>query len=118
MKKLGLTLVAAFAFSASIMASGTPSDNAKKWNGTINKSGLNAYLNLTPCQAEEVAFICDHLESEMKSANKAKKNQDEKIRKAIYGNLKMMKMTLDQKQYTNYVRIMGATLRHKGIALK
>ena len=118
MKKLGLTLVAAFAFSTSILASGTPSDNAKKWNGAINKNSLNTYLKLSPCQAEEVATICDYLEDEMKSANNAKKNQDEKIRKAIYGNLKLMKMTLDKKQYTNYVRIMGATLRNKGIALK
>ena len=40
-----------------------------------------------------------------------------KVRKAVYGNLKLMKQTLDDKQYSNYVRLMAMTLRNKGIDL-
>lgn len=40
-----------------------------------------------------------------------------KVRKAVYGNLKLMKQTLDDKQYSSYVRLMAMTLRNKGIDL-
>ena len=54
----------------------------------------------------------------MKRANNAKDGQNEKIRKAVYGNLKLMKNTLDEKQYSNYLKLMGMTLRNKGIDIE
>ena len=116
MKKLGLTLVAV-AFSASVFATGTSSSNDQKWSGSIDTSSLKKYLNLEGEQHEEVSNICEYLEKEMKVANNAKKNKDQKLRKAVYGNLKLMKQTLNEKQYTDYVRALSATLRNKGIAL-
>lgn len=118
MKKLGLTLVAAVAFSASVFANGNQTTNTEKWNGSINKTQLSKYLKLSSDQSEEVAAICDHFEYEMKRANSAKNGQDEKIRKAVYGNLKLMKNTLDEKQYSNYLKLMGMTLRNKGIDIE
>ena len=51
----------------------------------------------------------------MSRAVRAKKNSDEKVRNAVYGNLKLMKQTLNEKQYADYVRLMAVTLRNKGI---
>ncbi|WP_300725455.1 hypothetical protein [uncultured Bacteroides sp.] len=114
MKKLGLTLVVALAFSASVFANGA-NENGEKWDGTINKGKLTKYLKLTSAQHEEVANICDYFEEQMKSANKDSKNSNEKVRKAVYGNLKLMKKTLTEEQYTNYLRLMAMTLHNKGI---
>ena len=54
----------------------------------------------------------------MKMANRAKEGQDEKVRKAVYGNLKLMKNTLNEKQYSDYLKLMGMTLRNKGIDIE
>ena len=110
MKRLGLTLAAALVFSVSMFAEGVQDNNAQKWNGSINKSKLTKYLNLSSNQHDKVADICDYFEQEMTRAK-------DKVRKAVYGNLKLMKQTLDDKQYSNYVRLMAMTLRNKGIDL-
>lgn len=118
MKRLGLTLVAALAFSVSMFAEGVQNNNeAQKWNGSINKSKLTQYLNLSSTQNEKVADICDYFEQEMTRANASKTDNKDKVRKAVYGNLKLMKQTLDDKQYSSYVRLMAMTLRNKGIDL-
>lgn len=117
MKKLGLTLVAALAFSASVFAQEKADATPQKWDGTINKGQLSKYLQLDAGQHEKVADICDFFQDEMKRANRSK-NSDEKVRNAVYGNLKLMKQTLDEKQYSNYVRLMAMTLRNKGIDIE
>lgn len=115
MKKFGLTLVAALAFSASVFANGVNDSTAvAKWDGSINKAKLNKYLKLTSAQNEEVADICDYFQEQMKLANRSSKT-DQKVRNAVYGNLKLMKKTLNDKQYADYVRLMALTLRNKGI---
>ena len=116
MKKFGLTLVAALAFSASVLANGVnDSTTVAKWDGTINKAKLTKYLKLSASQNEEVADICDYFQEQMKMTNRSTKNADQKVRNAVYGNLKLMKETLDEKQYAKYVRLMALTLNNKGI---
>ncbi len=117
MKKFGLTLVAVMAFSMSVFAEGVNDSTvvAAKWDGSINKTKLSHYLKLSSAQNEEVANICDYFQEQMKLANKSKKNPDQKVRNAVYGNLKLMKKTLDEKQYADYVRLMALTLHNKGI---
>lgn len=114
MKKLSFVLVAC-AFSASVFATGSASQNKQKWNGEITNSSLSKYLQLESHQQEDVLNICEFFEQEMKSANFSKRNKEEKLRKAIYGNLKLMKQTLNEKQYNSYIRVLSATLRNKGI---
>jgi len=119
MKKFGLTLVAALAFSASVLANGVnDSTVVAKWDGSINKAKLNKYLKLSASQDEEVADICDYFQEQMKMANRSTQNADQKVRNAVYGNLKLMKKTLNEKQYANYVRLMALTLRNKGIDIE
>lgn len=54
----------------------------------------------------------------MERANASKKEGNEQVRNAVYGNLKLMKKTLDEKQYNDYVRLMAMTLRNKGIDIE
>lgn len=120
MGKLGLTLVTALAFSVTTFANGVNDTIAtsEKWDGAINKAKLTKYLQLSSNQHEEVASICDYFQEQMKVANGAKSNNEEKVRNAVYGNLKLMKKTLDDKQYTEYLRLMAMTLRNKGIDIE
>ena len=86
-------MVAALAFSVSMFAEGVQGNsNAEKWNGSINKSKLTKYLNLSSTQHEKVADICDYFEQEMTRANSSKTDNKEKVRKAVYGNLKLIKL--------------------------
>lgn len=78
---------------------------------------MSKYLQVNTGQHEEVADICDFFQDEMKRANRSK-NSEEKVRNAVYGNLKLMKKTLDDKQYASYVRLMAMTLRNKGIDIE
>lgn len=116
--KSGLTFIAALAFSATVFANGNQTATSQKWNGSINKTQLGKYLKLSSEQSAEVADICDYFEAEMKMANKAKEGNNEKVRKAVYGNLKLMKNTLNEKQYSDYLKLMGMTLRNKGIDIE
>ncbi|WP_072530689.1 hypothetical protein [Bacteroides ilei] len=117
MKKLGLTLVVALVFSASVFAS-DGEGKTTKWNGSINKEKLTKYLKLNATQNDEVADICDYFEEQMKIANSSKKDNNEKVRTAVYGNLKLMKKALNDEQYASYVRLMALTLHNKGIEVK
>lgn len=116
MKRLGLTLVAAFCLTAITFAAGNQPTPAK-WEGNINASKLGKYLKLNSAQSEEVANICEYFSEQMSKANTAKKDQDEKLQNAIYGNLKLMKQTLSEEQYSKYAALLNITLINKGIEL-
>lgn len=116
MKRLGLTLVAAFCLAAVVFAAGNQPTTAK-WEGSINVNKLSNYLKLSTSQREEVANICDYFTTQMLKATTAKKEQTEKMRAAVYGNLKLMKKTLSNEQYAKYAALMNITLKNKGIEL-
>lgn len=114
--KFGLT-IAALALSVSVFAN-EPNNESQKWNGSINKEQLSKYLKLSSTQHKEVSAICDYFETQMDIANKAKENNNDQVRKAVYSNLKLMKNTLDDKQYSDYEKLMSMTLRNKGIDIE
>lgn len=114
MKKLGLTLVAAFCLVTITFAAGNQPTPAK-WEGNINVSKLGQYLNLSSAQSEEVANICSYFGEQMGRATSAKKNKEAKLHNAVYGNLKLMKQTLTNEQYSKYTALMNVTLQNKGI---
>ncbi|WP_418696262.1 hypothetical protein [Bacteroides sp.] len=123
MKRLGLTLVAVLCLSATTFAVGKQPTTVNattnvKWEGNINVGKLSRYLDLNASQYEEVANICEYFSEQMERATTAKKDQEKLLRNAVYGNLKLMKKTLDEKQYASYARVLNATLQNKGIELK
>lgn len=117
MKRFGLTLVAALCLTTVTFAAGNQPTN-EKWEGRINVQKLSRYLQLTGNQEEEVANICDFFNEQMKRANSSTKDQKKLLHNAIYGNLKLMKKTLNEKQYAEYTKILNVTLQNKGIEVK
>ena len=117
MKRLGLTLVAVFCLAASSFAAGNQPTTAK-WEGNINVNKLSKYLKLNSNQTEEVASICDYFSNQMDKAANSSKKQDELLKNAVYGNLKLMKQTLSPEQYSKYNTVLNITLQNKGIELK
>lgn len=119
MKRLGLTLAAAFCLTAATFAAGNqPVSETAKWESSTNVAKLSKYLNLDAKQHQEVANICEYFDKEMARATTSKKNREELLRNAVYSNLKLMKKTLDAKQYADYTKVLNVTLRNKGIDIK
>lgn len=117
MKRLGLTLVAALCLTATTFAAGNQPTTAK-WESNINVNKLSKYLKLNAEQHEEVENICKFFNAQMYRATSSTKNQDQLLREAVYGNLKLMKKTLDEKQYAEYTKVLNVTLKNKGIEVK
>lgn len=117
MKRLGLTIVAACCIAAATYATNNqPTTN--RWENTLNAGRLSKYLQLDAGQHEEVSNICDYFNEQMTQATRARKNRDQLLHRAVYGNLKLMKQTLTDKQYAEYLRLLNVTLNNKGIEVK
>ena len=117
MKRLGLTSAAAVCLTASVFAAGNQPTTAK-WEGSINVTKLSKYLQLSAEQHEEVTNICEYFNEQMSRATNSRKNQEKLLRNAVYGNLKLMKKTLNEKQYADYAKVLNVTLQNKGIEVK
>ena len=76
----------------------------------VEFSRLSSYLGLAPYQMEEVLNINDYfVQEQRKSLSKDLKRQDERLQKAVYGNLKLMKEALTADQYRKYVLLLNVT---------
>ena len=76
----------------------------------VEFSRLSSYLGLAPYQMEEVLNINDYfVQEQRKSFSKHLKRQDERLQKAVYGNLKLMKEALTADQYRKYVILLNVT---------
>lgn len=117
MKRLVLSLVAAICLSVTGFAAGKQPTTAK-WEGNINITKLSNYLKLSSDQTEKVANISDYFTEQMEKATRSKKNQEQLLHNAVYGNLKLMKQTLSSEQYAKYTQLMNVTLQNKGIDVK
>ena len=75
----------------------------------VEFSRLSSYLGLA-YQMEEVLNINDYfVQEQRKSLSKDLKRQDERLQKAVYGNLKLMKEALTADQYRKYVILLNVT---------
>ena len=76
----------------------------------VEFSRSSSYLGLAPYQMEEVLNINDYfVQEQRKSLSKDLKRQDERLQKAVYGNLKLMKEALTADQYRKYVILLNVT---------
>ena len=76
----------------------------------VEFSRLSSYLGLAPYQMEEVLNINDYfVQEQRKSLSKDLKRQDERLQKAVYGNLKLMKEAMTADQYRKYVILLNVT---------
>ena len=76
----------------------------------VEFSRLSSYLGLAPYQMEEILNTNDYfVQEQRKSLSKDLKRQDERLQKAVYGNLKLMKEALTADQYRKYVILLNVT---------
>ena len=76
----------------------------------VEFSRLSSYLGLAPYPMEEGLNINDYfVQEQRKSLSKDLKRQDERLQKAVYGNLKLMKEALTADQYRKYVILLNVT---------
>lgn len=82
----------------------------------MNLPELARYLELSSNQYDDVANAIDFFEDKMNSAKHSKgERQIKYLNEAIYGSLKLMKITLSETQYKKYLRILNTQIQDKGL---
>ena len=105
MKRLGLS-VALVLMSATLAFAG----NKNKTPFAVSTYQLSSYLQLTSDQTREVENINAYfLDMQRKSLHAAEDKKEEKMKEAIYSNLKLMKRVLNADQYRKYVALINVT---------
>ena len=62
-------------------------------------------------------MACEYFSNKLVKAarSKDKASRSALVRKAVLGNLKLMKSALDKEQYRKYVTLLNLTLHNKGL---
>ena len=77
---------------------------------------LARYLNLNSTQYDNVENAIDFFSDKMQSAKYSKgRRQIKNLNEAIFGNLKLMRSTLSQRQYKKYLQLINAELKNKDL---
>ena len=113
MKKMA-TIAIALVMAIGMSAKG----GAAKWDGDINAKSLCNYLKANNTQSDDVAYICQHFLKDWNRAANSKTDQQRKMQKALYKNLKLMRQTLTKEQYYKYTTLINLTLKNRNIELK
>jgi hypothetical protein len=101
---LGISATVSFAKAQCV------NENGNKEPFAVEFGKLSSYLNLAPSQMDEVYYINDYfVEQQKASLSKDTKRQEERLQKAVYGNLKLMKTALNDDQYRKYVTLLNVT---------
>lgn len=101
---LGISATVSFAKAQCV------NENGNKEPFAVEFSKLSSYLDLTPSQMDEVYDINEYFKGQQKeSLSRDTKRQEERLQKAVYGNLKLMKSALSDNQYRKYVTLLNVT---------
>ena len=85
-------------------------ENGNKEPFAVEFGKLSSYLDLTPSHMDEVYDINEYFKGQQKeSLSRDTKRQEERLQKAVYGNLKLMKSALSDNQYRKYVTLLNVT---------
>lgn len=101
---LGISATVSFAKAQCV------NENGNKEPFAVEFGKLSSYLDLTPSQIDEVYDINEYFKGQQKeSLSRDTKRQEERLQKAVYGNLKLMKSALSDNQYRKYVTLLNVT---------
>lgn len=101
---LGISATVSFAKAQCV------NENGNKEPFAVEFGKLSSYLDLTPSQKDEVYDINEYFKRQQKeSLSRDTKRQEERLQKAVYGNLKLMKRALSDNQYRKYVTLLNVT---------
>lgn len=101
---LGISATVSFAKAQCV------NENGNKEPFAVEFGKLSSYLDLTPSQMDEVYDINEYFKGQQKeSLSRDTKRQEERLQKAVYENLKLMKSALSDNQYRKYVTLLNVT---------
>lgn len=101
---LGISATVSFAKAQCV------NENGNKEPFAVEFGKLSSYLDLTPSQMDEVYDINEYFKGQQKEClSRDTKRQEERLQKAVYGNLKLMKSALSDNQYRKYVTLLNVT---------
>lgn len=101
---LGISATVSFAKAQCV------NENGNKEPFAVEFGKLSSYLDLTPSQMDEVYDINEYFKGQQKeSLSRDTKRQEERLQKAVYGNLELMKSALSDNQYRKYVTLLNVT---------
>lgn len=83
----------------------------------VNTYRLSECLDLRGDQYDKVSAVCEYFADKLEDAAHAKEvsSRAALVRKAVLGNLKLMKETLNPEQYRKYVALLNLTLHNRGL---
>ncbi len=83
---------------------------------TADFDKLSAYLELSDYQMNDVYEINVHfIDAQQQSVDRNPNVQEKRMKKALYGNLKLMKKELTAEQYRKYVALLNITNFNNGL---
>lgn len=101
---LGISATVSFAKAQCV------NENGNKEPFAVEFGKLSSVEDLTPSQMDEVYDINEYFKGQQKeSLSRDTKRQEERLQKAVYGNLKLMKSALSDNQYRKYVTLLNVT---------
>ena len=101
---LGISATVSFAKAQCV------NENGNKEPFAVEFGKLSSINDLTPSQMDEVYDINEYFKGQQKeSLSRDTKRQEERLQKAVYGNLKLMKSALSDNQYRKYVTLLNVT---------
>lgn len=101
---LGISATVSFAKAQCV------NENGNKEPFAVEFGKLSSIIDLTPSQMDEVYDINEYFKGQQKeSLSRDTKRQEERLQKAVYGNLKLMKSALSDNQYRKYVTLLNVT---------
>lgn len=101
---LGISATVSFAKAQCV------NENGNKEPFAVEFGKLSSVVDLTPSQMDEVYDINEYFKGQQKeSLSRDTKRQEERLQKAVYGNLKLMKSALSDNQYRKYVTLLNVT---------
>lgn len=101
---LGISATVSFAKAQCV------NENGNKEPFAVEFGKLSSMTDLTPSQMDEVYDINEYFKGQQKeSLSRDTKRQEERLQKAVYGNLKLMKSALSDNQYRKYVTLLNVT---------
>lgn len=110
-------MMALSALLVSVTMSFAQESSLSKEPFVVNMAQLTSYLDLRPCQINEVAMINDYfMEKQSESLRGSDNVKDKRMRQAVFGNLKLMKEVLNAEQYRKYVALINVTNNNNRMA--
>ena len=101
---LGISATVSFAKAQCV------NENGNKEPFAVEFGKLSSYWDLTPSQMDEVYDFNEYFKGQQQeSLSRDTNRQEERLQKAVYGNLKLMKSALSDNQYRKYVTLLNVT---------